>query len=120
MAGTVTVTEHRIGSVKKVEWSWISDGSGDADLITTKLYNGELVFAVYTPGGTTPTADWDVVINDADGNDVLAGDGIDKSEAAITYQPAATSLGAVAQSTLNLVVENAGDTKNGKVAIYIR
>ncbi|MBW2637999.1 MAG: hypothetical protein JRC86_10855 [Deltaproteobacteria bacterium] len=119
-AAVVTVSEHTIGSVKKIEWTWLSSDLGAAELVTTKPYNGELVYAVYTPGGTTPTADWDVVINDDDGNDVLAGDGIDKSESANSYQPSALTLGAVAESKLTMVLSNAGDAKTGKVAIYLR
>jgi hypothetical protein len=105
MAGTVTLIENVIGSVKKIEWDWLSDAAGDADQESVEVYNGELLFAAYTPdgGGTQPTNLYDVVVNDADGVDILGGDGIDKSNAAAVFQPDPASLGVTAHSKLTLV-----------------
>lgn len=122
MAGTTTLSENIIGSVKKIEWDWLSDASGDADKESVEVYNGELLFAAYTPdaAGTQPSDLYDVVVNDADGVDILGGDGANKSNAAPVYQPDPASLGVTAHSKLTLVVSNAGDSKGGKVALYLR
>jgi len=118
MAGTVTVSEETHGTLKKVHFSWTSSAGGAADGSTTKAYNGVLVRAVFVPGATTPSDLYDVVLNDADGYDVLAGQGADRSSAAA--ETVVASMGAVANDKLTLGVTNAGDTKNGEVILYIR
>ena len=119
MAGTVTVTEITVGSVKKITWSWTSDASGDADALTTTGYSGEIILLTTDPGATAPTDNYDVVINDADGEDVLLGAGANR-DTANTEHVQGTSLGAVAGSTLNCVVSNAGNAKDGEAHLYIR
>ena len=78
MATTVAETNH--GSAKKVVWSWVSDGSGDASLITTGVYDGEILGLTTIPsgGGTAPTDNYDVTILDRDSHDVLLGWGSKK------------------------------------------
>jgi len=119
MAGTVTVTEERLATVKKISWAWTSDASGDADQVTSFPYTGVLERLVTDPGSTAPTADYDVVVNDEDGVDVLMGAGADR-HTSTTEQVLASSLGCVVGDVLNLVVSNAGDTKEGTVHLYIR
>ena len=82
MAGSITVTEETFGSLKKIKWAWTSDASGDAggssEGLTTNPYNGALERLVTVPDGVdAPTADYDIVINDQDGVDVLVGAGAD-------------------------------------------
>jgi len=121
MAGTVTVAERTHTSVKKITWSWTSDASGNADLVTTKAYDGEVRRLVTVPagGGSAPTDLYDVVINDADTVDVLLGSGANRA-AASTQQVNASSLGIVAGDVLTLQVTNAGNAKSGTVHLYIR
>jgi len=121
MAGTVTVSEETFGSVKKIQWDWLSDASGDANKATTNPYEGEILFAVFEPdsGGTQPTDQYDVVINDPDGYDVLVGVGADLSNAANVYKLKA-AMGAVKADVLNLVVSNGGNAKGGLVTLFIR
>ncbi len=120
MAGTVTVTEETYGSVKKITWAWTSDGSGDADQQTTNAYTGAISRLVTVPDGVAaPAANYDVVVNDEDSTDVLMAGGQNRSDTA-TEQVLASSLGFVANDKLNLVVSNAGDTKQGTVYLYIR
>lgn len=124
MAETVTCSEETHGTVKKVTWDWLSaaDGSVGAatGVTTTQVYNGALLRAVFVPdsGGTQPSDNYDVVINDADGYDVLAGQGANKSNAAAVTVVA--SMGAVANDKLTLGVTNAGGSKGGVVYLYIR
>lgn len=117
MAGTVTVSEERHGTLKKVHFTWTSSAGGAADGSTTKAYNGVLLRAVFVPGGTTPTDQYDVVVNDADGYDVLAGHGANRSNAAA--ETVVSAMGAVANDVLTLGVTNGGNAKGGEVILYI-
>ena len=122
MAGTVTVTEQRFGSVKKVTFAWVSDAGGAADGVTPKEYTGEILRVLEIPdgGGTQPTDLYDVLVKDADGADVLIGHGANVSNAANDDKVAADKLGVVASSVLTLAVTNAGNAKGGKTILYIR
>ena len=124
MAETCVCTEEIYGSVKKVTWDWLSAADGSvgtvAGRITTEIYNGAVLRAVFVPdaAGTQPSDNYDVAINDADGYDILAGQGANKSNAAAVTVVA--SMGAVANDKLTLAVTNAGDSKGGIVYLYIR
>jgi hypothetical protein len=118
MAGTVTVTESVHTPVKKIRWSWTSDASGNADLITTKPYYGQVLALVTDPSATAPTDDYDITITDVEGYDVMQGAGANRDTANTeTAVPAATS---VAFGTLTLNVSNAGNAKSGVAILYIR
>lgn len=120
MAGTVVITEETFGSMKKVQFAWTSDASGDADAISTEGYNGALERFVTIPDAVdVPTVNYDIVINDLDSADVLMGGGANRS-ATVTEQVLASSLGVVANDTLGIVVSNAGNAKKGKAIVYIR
>lgn len=120
MAGTVTTTETVHGSVKKLIFSWTSDGSGDADGTSSEVYDGKLIGLTTIPDGVdAPTDNYDVVVNDGGGHDVLLGAGADRDTAA-TEHVAEASLGAVAAMKLTLDVSNAGASKKGTVILYIR
>lgn len=124
MAEACTITEETLGSVKKIKWAWTSaaDGSVGAAAVsstTTGVYNGECLRLITDPGATAPTDNYDVVINDGDGVDVLIGAGANR-DTSTTEQVIASSLGCVANDTLTLLVTNAGDSKTGVVYLYIR
>jgi hypothetical protein len=116
----MSVTEAVHGSCKKIRWSWTSDGSGDASEATTKAYDGKLIGLTTDPDGSAaPTDNYDIVITDGDGDDVLLGAGADR-DTANTEHVAEASLGAVAGSKLTLVVSAAGAAKEGVVVLYVR
>lgn len=121
--GTVTIAEERYGSVKKIGFTWTSGTDaevGTASGTTTYSYNGEVIRLVTNPDGDdVPTAAYDMVVNDEDGNDVLMGAGADRS-ATDTEQVLATSLGCVANDKLALSITNAGAAKRGIIYLYIR
>jgi hypothetical protein len=124
MAGTVTITEANAKDwpISKVTFTWLSDGAtGAADGVTTYAYTGKLVRVVQVPdaAGTQPTDQYDVVVNDDDGADVLAGVGANISNAAKSQTVTPLSLGAVVESKLTLGVTNAGNAKGGKTIVYI-
>ena len=120
MAGTVTITEETFGTVKKVKFAWTSDASGNADKTSAEAFSGAIERLVTVPDGSdAPTDDYDVVVNDEDGNDVLMGAGADR-DTANTEQVLASSLGIVANDKLDVVVSNAGNAKKGTVILYLR
>ena len=122
-AGSVVITEETVGSVKKVSFAWTSGTdaeAGTAGDTTDYTYNGVLERLVTVPDGTAaPSDDYDVVVNDADGTDVLMGAGADR-DTADTEQVLASSLGCVANDKLTLAITNAGAAKEGVVNLYIR
>jgi hypothetical protein len=117
VAGTVTVTEDRETPVKKIKWTWTSDGDGNADLVTAYPYYGVVAAAVSNPGATAPTDDWDFTITDVDGYDVMQGAGADRDTS--TTEPAEPPKTSMAHGRLTLNVSNAGDSKTGTVTLYI-
>lgn len=123
MAGAATLTEITYTSIKKCEFDWTSSAGGAADKTSEESYIGLIERAVFIPdsGGTQPTNLYDVVVNDADGTDVLHGNGANLSNAAAVLKSHVTDgLGAVVNSTLTLAVTNAGNAKGGKVILYLR
>lgn len=122
MAGTVTKTEVVHRSVKKIEFDWTSSSGGAADSTSTYPYTGLIERVVQIPdsGGTQPTNAYDVVVNDADGTDILHGLGANLANDSVTLKSSSDGLGAVVESKLTLAVTNAGDSKGGKTIIYLR
>lgn len=126
MAAAVTLTEETLGVVKKITWAWTAHTDGKvatatANAATTKTYNGEIVRLVTVPGtgADQPDDDYDVMVYDGDGVDVLLGAGANRDETN-TEQVAASSLGVVANDKLTLYVEGAGSGLKGTVYLYIR
>jgi hypothetical protein len=120
-AGTVTVTEKRTGTVKKITWVWVCDASGNADKQTVAPFDGKLIAFETIPagGGSAPTDLYDITVVDDDGFDVLAGGGQNRATGS-TQIVAETSLGAVGNEKLYLHVINAGNAKGGTVILWLR
>lgn len=122
MVGSVTYTEIAHPPVKKIKMAWTSDASGNvsANLTAKKNWCGKIVGLVTVPSGVAaPTDDYDVQVKDADGVDVLLGAGANR-DTANTEMVQSSSLGIVAESTLELVIANAGNAKQGTVYLYIQ
>ena len=81
MAGSsVTETAVLRGPVKVIILSCVgddTDGSIPRTAIATKI-SGKLLALETNPGATAPTANYDIVLNDADGIDVLGGAGANR------------------------------------------
>ena len=114
----------------KIEIEWTSDTGGDSGKVTANIceeYNvnggrfdrlrGFITRVTTNPGTTAPTDDYDIVLNDEDGVDVMAGALANRdtanSETVIISDPP------YIDSELTLVITNAGDTKDGKITIYM-
>ena len=120
MAASVTFTERTHTSVKRAKIVVVSAADGSASGTSSAIYDGAVLRFVAVPdaAATQPTNLFDVTITDADGYDVLAGQGANLSNAAPTTVVA--SMGAVAGDKLTCNVTNAGDTKGVTFYLYIR
>lgn len=121
-AGTVTLAEQTFSSVKKLAYTWLSDGAGAADKQSVEVYDGRLIAAAFVPdsGATTPDPAYDVTLEDEDGIDVLTGLGANLSNAAAVLKADTDGLGAVAAERLYLHVTGAGAGKGGRAIVYVR
>jgi hypothetical protein len=112
MAGTVTVTHYELGSIRKIECAIVADAS-DGSVPDTVLpaIEGRLLALGTSPGGTQPTANYDITVEDQYGHDVLEGVGADRSasadeKAAIVYSGTGTHPPVDESDTLTLKVAN--------------
>lgn len=130
MAGIVTQSQRLPNSlsynpqVQRTILNWTSDSSGNATVDTEKPVEGVILRAVFDPDGTdAPTDNYDVVLNDENGIDVLQGLGADRdtanSEQVVPIDPTSGLPIAVAD-ILSLSVSGAGSAKKGKVILYTR
>ena len=125
-AGTCTVIEEIFDGTKLISWAW-TGGTGETLLgacTTTNFYNGKLLFCVTTPSGATVTApadDYDIMILDKNDIDLLADNGLNRATGT-TESILEASLGAVANSQLELNITNSGSagTEGGYVYVWIR
>ena len=117
----VIITEELQNHVKKVKFEWVSDADGDAEGTTNVELTGDLVGFATLPaaGDDQPTNEYDITIIDSDDIDVLFGKGGDLSNTTKAYAKS-TDLGAVVNSKLKIIVENAGNTKKGTAILFIK
>lgn len=128
MAGAVTLAESTWSSVKKIIFSWTSGvgaDAGKADGVTVNPYEGVIGRILFIPDGVdVPTNLYDVRILDSDGLDVAAGYGIDLPNNAtrecFPHSALYPIMHMIAHTALTLEVRNAGNTKKGKVVVYLR
>lgn len=115
----MTFVEERYHLIQSIKASWTSDSDGAATATTTAVdWDGACVFLVTIPGSTAaPTADYDLVVTDRFGVDVLGGAGANLSATATEYS-FASALGAVSCSPLTFTISNAGEVKDG--VVYLR
>ena len=119
--------------VRVYTYDWVSDvADGDVDdSVQTDLtrISGEILRVVTIPGSPAPTNGYDVVLTDEDGYDVLAGQAANRSSSTVqSVAPGVplsdgttTSVGPMpVHSKLTLGVTNAGNSKAGKVKVYVR
>ena len=128
MAGTLVVTYSETRTVKKVTLDWLSAADGSCTG-NTKTLSGQILRLVFVPdsGGTQPSDLYDVLLNDSDGIDILAGLGANLSNAAstqvvpvVTNGTAGNMAPMAVDGILSLAVSNAGNAKGGQVILYMR
>lgn len=135
LMGSVTMTwsqsYRRNGSdVVKHTFEWESDALGAAAVPSGLPVSGRIERVVFVPSAVTaPTAAYDVTLTDSDGIDVLAGEGANLSETTASHIcpglsiTDGTTLGVtpiVVDGILTLNVTNAGNSKAGRVDVYVR
>ena len=116
----MAVTEDRTGRLQKVKWTWTCTSAGAYSEASAYQYNGSIVELVTDPGSGPPTDNYDITILDADGYDVLAGQGTDRDTTATEYKVFADKLGYVKSSALTWTIASAGDITSGIVVLYIQ
>ena len=119
-AGTVTITETTVGSMKLVEFQWTSDASGNVNgTFTVGAYSGEVTSIATVPGtsGNQPTT-YTISVLDGNGIDLLCGLGTTRSITATEYLK--KPLGAVAFDKLQLNISSAGNAKQGTAYLFLR
>lgn len=119
MAGTVTITEERLGHIQKITFDWLSTAAGAADGTTTYPYTGSILKVVTVPdgGGTQPTDDYDLTLTDESGLDVANGQLANRDN--VNTEWVSSSLGVVVGDKLTLNVTNAGNAKGGLCHVYV-
>ena len=120
---SVTITEERYGSVKKIKFVWTtaSSSSGGVTAQTSYAYSGAVQRLVTIPGaaGSAPSASYDVAMSDQDSTDILMAAGANR-HTANTEQVGAASLGIISNDKVTINVTNAGSSNGGTAIIYIR
>jgi hypothetical protein len=116
------------GSIRKVIASWTSDTSGDAAGTSAKI-NGYLLKGVTNPTDS-PTDDYDIVLTDSDGANLLDGafanltnrDTTNTETRLFNLTDGTVPIGAYPEvnSTITVTVAAAGSTKSGVLTIYYR
>jgi hypothetical protein len=131
MAGTVTWTFTTSRTVNTMTADWTASSSGVVPSLDSETVSGEILRAVFNPdsGATAPTNNYDVTLTDADGIDILAGQGANQSSGTVaSIVPAETMLtgntsGAApfaVNGPLTLAVANAGASNGGILRLYYR
>jgi hypothetical protein len=122
--GTVTVTTTTLSDIRCTKYSlaWVSDASGNVSGNAITPVVGFLVQIKFIPdgGGTAPSALYDIVLNDANGVDFLAGTGANLSATVSTIIVPTAPILYDATTTLDLVVSNAGVSKGGTVRLWFQ
>lgn len=121
--------------IRKVLVDWTSDSATGAVTGTTRKIVGALVKGVTDPGTAAPTDNYDIVITDEEGVDVLAAcvaagrladrDTANSEQAYFFVEnvdtaPLATSVHPVVCDQLTIAVTNAGNSKTGQLVLYYR
>lgn len=116
----VTTTVRKYGNFAKVTFACTTDADGNATGATLTRFTGAVVRCVFAPGvsGDQPTNAFDVTVLDGDSYDILAGQGADISNSAVTTK--VDSMGAVVNDLLTVVLANGGNAKKVTVHVYIQ
>jgi len=125
----VTPTESKTRTMKRAIFTWVSDATGDASGTTTAPISGLAYRAVFKPaiGSSSPSNNYDVVLNDSYGVDVLQGKGANLSNTIatdvgviLTDGTDGNTVPVAVDDLLTLTVSNAGNAKGGVVVLYYR
>jgi hypothetical protein len=127
MAGSaMTFAYDTVGPIKKITVSWTSDSVTGAVSGTTATVRGYLLAGITDPGAAAPTADYDIVLTDSEGANILADcddDLIDRhttnSEHIDFVVATATGARPAVVSKITVAVTAAGNSKNGTLVLLV-
>lgn len=123
MAGSITTVTSKKSGVVKYQMTCVSDASGDVDVDAIPMIQGEIISVHYSPGGTTPSDNYDMVMKDSNAVDILTGTGANLSNSTHTYVVPALSTYFpvfIEEGSYDLVVSNLGNAKGCIVTVYVR
>lgn len=122
-AGTMTITETVVGTVKKIKAAWTAStgDTGSVSGTTTNAYDGRIIGVITVPGtgDDKPDDNYDVALNDSDGVDVALGALANRDETNTEFV-AEASMAGVARSKLTIAVTTAGSGNKGTTYVFIR
>jgi len=123
--GETTASQVSMSGVTCVTVDWLSSSTGICTSVLSDVY-GIILRVTINPGATSPTAAYDMTLKDADGWDVLDGQGSNLS-ATVTSSTAccvgSSTLGFVPVTvvgSLTLSITNAGASKVGAIRLYLK
>lgn len=136
MAGSsMTFTYDETDVIKKVIVDWLSDDAAGTVSGTTKKIVGTLIKGVTDPGSTAPTDNYDIVLTDEEGVDIL-GDCValsqlinrDTANSEQVYffllnrdaSALTTSAFPVVCDKITISIASAGNAKTGQLILYYR
>ena len=123
MAGSISTVTSKVGGVVKYQMTCTSDASGDVDVDAIPMVQGEIISVHYSPSDTTPSDNYDVVMNDSNSVDILTGTGANLSNSTHTYVVPALSTYFpvfIEEGSYDLVVSNLGNAKGCIVTVLVR
>mgnify|MGYP001590171713 FL=1 len=115
-------------NVGKVIIDWVSDSAaGSVSQLSDKPIFGEILRITTNPGAAAPTTLYDITIDDEDSVDVALGTLLNRSATATeTVYPTIVGSGGTTYvqtaiaGRITLTIAAAGNSKNGRVTIYLR
>ncbi len=116
MAGSVSIEHLQVGHVRKIVATCVADAA-DGSFPSTVLpaFEGRVLQLVTNPGATAPTDNYDVVVTNQHGHDVLQGVGANRDTANTEVAPVVytgTSLHPVVDETDTLTVAISNNVVN--------
>lgn len=131
MAGEFTETHDDSRTVKCLILAWTCSAGGAVSGTATARKISGVILRVTTIPADGPTDNYDVTLEDEDGIDVLQGFGADRDttnaetftplvSTTLVGNPVAMGTPVAVNSTLELIVANAGASKSGTVRVYYR
>lgn len=136
MAGSsMTFTYDETNGIRKIIADWVSDSATGAVTGTSKKIVGELIRGVTDPGTPAPTDNYDIVITDEEGVDVLSNviaastlADRDTANSEENYffvknkdaSPLSMPVFPVVCDQLTIAITNAGNSKAGQLILYYR
>lgn len=117
-----TVTNKRY---KLIQIDWVSDDTtGSVALSTDQKFTGKIYQFATVPsgGGTAPTDQYDITLLDSRSIDMLGASGANRSGTSVEIKTAISAgqdLGFVFNSVLTLTVDNAGNSNEGTVYVFL-